>query len=87
LFIPDPDPDFLPIPDLGVKKAPDPGSGSTTLRKILLTFFKRASSSFSMWLSILAAIRALSSLFFSRLKNCDNFFYTGIKTTMNKKNA
>jgi hypothetical protein len=27
LFIPDPDPDFfLPIPDPGVKKAPDPGS-------------------------------------------------------------
>jgi hypothetical protein len=23
---PDPDPDFLPIPDTGVKKAPDPGS-------------------------------------------------------------
>jgi hypothetical protein len=33
LFIPDPDPDFffLPIPDPGVKKAPDPGSGSATL--------------------------------------------------------
>jgi hypothetical protein len=28
--IPDPDPDFLPIPDLRVKKAPDPGSGSAT---------------------------------------------------------
>jgi hypothetical protein len=29
----DPDPDFLPIPDPGVKKAPDPkpGSGSATL--------------------------------------------------------
>ncbi len=35
LFIPDPDPDpdFYPsrIPDPGVKKAPDPGSGSATL--------------------------------------------------------
>ncbi len=31
LFIPDPDPDFLPISDPGVKKAPDPGSGSATL--------------------------------------------------------
>jgi hypothetical protein len=31
LFIPDPDPDFLPIPDQGVKKAPDPESGSATL--------------------------------------------------------
>jgi hypothetical protein len=33
LFIPDPDADFLPswIPDPGVKKAPDPGSGSATL--------------------------------------------------------
>ncbi len=31
MFIPDPDADFLPIPDLGVKKAPDPGSGSATL--------------------------------------------------------
>ncbi len=29
--IPDPDADFLPIPDLGVKKAPDPGCGSATL--------------------------------------------------------
>jgi hypothetical protein len=31
LFIPDPDPDFLHIPVPGVKKAPDPGSGSATL--------------------------------------------------------
>jgi hypothetical protein len=31
LFIPDPDPDFLPIPDLGVKKAPDPGFESAIL--------------------------------------------------------
>jgi hypothetical protein len=36
LFIPDLDPDFLPIPDHripdpGVNKAPDPGSGSATL--------------------------------------------------------
>jgi hypothetical protein len=31
-FIPDPDPDFLPIPDPGVKKkTPDPGSGTATL--------------------------------------------------------
>jgi hypothetical protein len=28
--IPDLDPDFLAIPDPGVKKAPDPGSGSAT---------------------------------------------------------
>jgi len=32
LFIPDSNPDFIPIPDAGVKKAPDPGSGSATLR-------------------------------------------------------
>ncbi len=31
MFIPDPDPDFLPIPDRDVKKAPNPGSGSATL--------------------------------------------------------
>ncbi len=33
LFIPDPDPDFYSsrIQDPGVKKAPDPGSGSATL--------------------------------------------------------
>ncbi len=31
--IPDPDADFLPIPDRGVKKAPDPGSGFATLIK------------------------------------------------------
>jgi hypothetical protein len=29
--IPDLDPDVLPIRDTGVKKAPDPGSGSATL--------------------------------------------------------
>jgi hypothetical protein len=33
MFILDPDLDFLPIPDPGIKKAPDPGSESTTLRK------------------------------------------------------
>jgi hypothetical protein len=31
LFIPDPNPDVLPIPDPGFKKAPDPGSGSATM--------------------------------------------------------
>jgi hypothetical protein len=31
--IADPDADFLPIPDPGVIKAPDPGSGSATLQK------------------------------------------------------
>jgi hypothetical protein len=33
MFIPNPDLDFLTIPDPGpgVKKAPDPGSGSATL--------------------------------------------------------
>ncbi len=33
-FILDPDPDFLPIPDPGVKKAPDPISGFATLKYI-----------------------------------------------------
>jgi hypothetical protein len=35
LFIPDSDPDFLPIPvpDPGFKKALDPGSETKTLRK------------------------------------------------------
>jgi hypothetical protein len=32
LFFSDPDLDFLPIPDPGVKMAPDPGSGSATLQ-------------------------------------------------------
>jgi hypothetical protein len=43
MFIPDPDPDFLPIPDPGfripdpgVKKAPDLGSGSATLTANLI---------------------------------------------------
>jgi hypothetical protein len=36
--IPDPDADFLPIPDPEVKKAPDPGSGSATLIRILIFF-------------------------------------------------
>jgi hypothetical protein len=33
MFIPDPDLDFYPsrIPDPGIKKAPDPGSGSATM--------------------------------------------------------
>jgi hypothetical protein len=31
VFIPDPDPDFLTIPDPGVKMARDPGSGSAIL--------------------------------------------------------
>jgi hypothetical protein len=31
MFIPDPDLDFLPIPDPGVKKAADSVSGSATL--------------------------------------------------------
>jgi hypothetical protein len=31
IWIPDSDPDYLPIPYPGVKKAPDPGSGSATL--------------------------------------------------------
>jgi hypothetical protein len=31
MFVPDPDFDFLPIPDPVVKKASDPGSGSATL--------------------------------------------------------
>jgi hypothetical protein len=48
MFIPDPgseifpsripDPDFLPIPDLGIKKASDPGSGSATLLEIMLLY-------------------------------------------------
>jgi hypothetical protein len=35
MFIPDPD--FFPIPDPGVKKVPDLGSGSATLLKSLPT--------------------------------------------------
>jgi hypothetical protein len=31
MFIPDPDLDFLPIPDLGGKKAPDPGSSTLVI--------------------------------------------------------
>jgi hypothetical protein len=43
LFIPDPDPDFLPIrpsriPDPGIKKAPNLGSGSATLLSGILFF-------------------------------------------------
>jgi hypothetical protein len=37
LFIPDPDPDFFypsRIPNPGLRKAPDPGSGLATLLKI-----------------------------------------------------
>ncbi len=31
MFVPDPDLNFLPIPELGVKKVRDPGSVSATL--------------------------------------------------------
>jgi hypothetical protein len=34
----DPDPFFLPIPDPGIKKATDPGSGSATLEKFYQIF-------------------------------------------------
>jgi hypothetical protein len=34
MFIPDPDLDFLHIPDPGVKKVPDPGSGSAALLEV-----------------------------------------------------
>jgi hypothetical protein len=37
MFIPDPDRDFFPIPVPGFKKAPDPGSGSATLRDTFFT--------------------------------------------------
>ncbi len=33
MFIPDPDLDFLPVPDPGVEKALDPGSAALTLAK------------------------------------------------------
>jgi hypothetical protein len=35
MFITDPDLDFLPIPDPGVKKAPNPGSATLPRRPIL----------------------------------------------------
>ncbi len=40
-WIPDPDADFLPsrIPDPGVKKAPNPGSGSATLQQFFCCIF------------------------------------------------
>jgi hypothetical protein len=42
-----PDPDFLPIPNPGVKKAPDPGSGSATLaiNKLFEWLFSRVPAS------------------------------------------
>jgi hypothetical protein len=39
LFIPNPDPEFLPILDPGGKKASDPGSGSATLVIIMNTLY------------------------------------------------
>jgi hypothetical protein len=38
MFIQDPDLDFLPIPDPGVKKAPDPGSATLLLSPNKLNF-------------------------------------------------
>ncbi len=38
LFIPDPDPDFLPIPDAGVKKALDPGSATLFMQCLRAVF-------------------------------------------------
>jgi len=36
VVIPDPDPDFFTIPDPGVKKAPDPGSGTLVYTEMQL---------------------------------------------------
>ncbi len=50
IFIPDPDLDFLPIPDLGFRgqKVPDPGSGAATLEKKFV-FRRRMSVRGSWW--------------------------------------
>ncbi len=50
IFIPDPDLDFLPFPDLGFRgqKVPDPGSGSATLKKKIV-FRRRMSVRGSWW--------------------------------------
>ncbi len=45
IFIPDPNLDFLPIPDRGVKKAPDPGS--TTLAGKWIRIFTKPLSIYS----------------------------------------
>jgi hypothetical protein len=42
LFIPDPD--FLPIPDRGVKNAPDPGSATLIANNDKLKYRKRPGS-------------------------------------------
>ncbi len=49
LFIPDPEFDFLPIPDPGVKKAPDSGSGSATLLTSVLSRRWTAERHCSVW--------------------------------------
>jgi hypothetical protein len=41
MFIPEPDLDFLPIPDPGVNKAPDHGSVSATLVASFVIFRNR----------------------------------------------
>jgi hypothetical protein len=49
-----PDPDLLPIPDLGVKKAPDPGSAtlsnSTKMFKLQLFYIKPNKPNNILWL-------------------------------------
>ncbi len=44
LFIADPVPDYLTIPDPGVKKAPDPGSGSATLVGVGVVYLRLRNS-------------------------------------------
>jgi hypothetical protein len=88
MFIPDPDPDFLLIPDPGVKKATDPGSVSATL----------LNAPFKIW-----NVRVSTELFFDdpyynrqakiqvRKCNTSNKWHNIIKATQNlalqKKNA
>jgi hypothetical protein len=72
LFIPDPEPDFLlvpdpKIPDPGVKKAPDPGSATLLVYSFFVCCMYVCSAvwSFSHFLVILF----LSSIFSHFLKN------------------
>jgi hypothetical protein len=62
MFIPDPDLDFLTIPDPGIKKAMDPGSGSATLLNRMVCFEVEYISVLVSCLPIWRARREISRL-------------------------
>jgi hypothetical protein len=69
MLIPNPDLDFFPIPDPGVKKAPDPGCGSAALVKTHISLYGLSRPNFPFLLDDVRASIFLK-IKFSRIINC-----------------